>query len=706
MKTWYFIFTLFVSIFLARISYAQNYTLFKSFEASDEIHSIIINKGNSQVLFLESDTNKTDTVKAWLSPFVSATGEAIYPTLSTSSGFFAADSTYLLGYQTALSITHGHIDYNGKYDGYLVIKKKNQEPTRLKVILKRDSLPQCRLLLTRSVIDLEETNIWKTWGRSKLKFSTVLYADNLSDDIILPKIRLTENTETPNYFVVDDIEVSIKGHEEYDLLNSSIDDSARLAPRNQYTIEGTISGIPMGDNTLKLQFFALNAPVSESPVLTLNARKKSSIWGSLIFIILGIAFSFFTKKRVAIIKERIKIAKRADRIINNFTDRTRPYNLAFNRLNRIHKMVATISQLKNSDFAEQEKALDTSELIAKYLKRTDRLYDHINAIANGMQRRRALKHYNRIIERLADEDLTDPDRIEKPLAELESWFESGVFSEAKYEENLLADINYFTSKASIAEITTNAPKYIVQVQELWDQMVSGSGKTPIERENCYATLKVLWEWRNDVANFEKVIAAYLKDQNVEDLFKVTDQLHWDKLIDNTPVGTPPPISFISPLNEVVEFEPIYFEIRPDEPENGNNYLYKHGITYEWAITINKKKPHIIETEEPNVTFYSIETGKLSAKVNGRFGKKYFPAPVEINDINIKSSSSRSLLVSTNSLERISIGAAVVLAIISGIKAFYLTDAFLGTFQDYIGLFLWAAALELGAGALADLKSDP
>jgi len=216
-------------------------------------------------------------------------------------------------------------------------------------------------------------------------------------------------------------------------------------------------------------------------------------------------------------------------------------------------------------------------------------------------------------------------------------------------------------------------------------------------ERAYGRLKILWERKKeDDPALEELIGLLEgnSDMNSEMFFKAADNIAWSKLESAT-------FNFVDPAVKEVEprhaYDLIRFVVAPADDRLGNNFLFKHGITYRWSLTLNEGKgpPMALtqeRTTEPRVVQYVPRPGMLHAKVELIYDGKLAKHPAELS-IPIRKSSDYGW----RSIFRLTDVAALLFAIlfasVTGLGTYYFGKYGFGSITDYIALFVWGAGVD-------------
>ena len=607
-------------------------------------------------------------------------------------------------------VNAGKIGKDDQYKGFLLISREGEKIGTIPLVIQR-------LRTYRpAVIKLNRNEINFSMTGSNDSFSFIIREDSLKSPIYNLRAQIIEDDSERPIDIRESIVIKNKQNERIDLLSAdSSAQSINLEEGEYYLITMELLNIDVGKRTLKMAFTAANASNINPPILTVHITKKDH-WGwAVAVIIIAIIFTLVTKKFVAIRDARITIRKRAEKISNAISDQI-PYNMAKIRVKRIIKMALEVSKKSFSKFEECDHDLNTAEEITAFLQRTTDIYNKISRMPTGMQKRRAKKNYDHLLVELArmQFDKENKTKLITQIEELESWFEDNNF-DTKYGVDLDKDIQYFLQ---IFDIDRFDPKY-TEIINLYNRVEDQNDQ---KREDAYAVLKILWETRKETV-FDDIYNGYMESQDVDDVFEKVDNFYWKRL--KTAQGN---INFVQPRNSGDPFETfqgINFEIEPRNDELGDNYLFKHGLKYEWSITIREdsikywqfwkwlnvwnwrpRKIKMLKTLScsPKIRQFSPITGKLEGHVEVFHKDEHFKVEMD-EKMPIAQSTSTQISTSTKINDGISSVAAAIIGILTGITSYYLNQELFGSAEDYILLFLWGAGIEQGTSFLTYLKQD-
>ena len=232
----------------------------------------------------------------------------------------------------------------------------------------------------------------------------------------------------------------------------------------------------------------------------------------------------------------------------------------------------------------------------------------------------------------------------------------------------------------------------------------------IEFDNKYAQLRVLWENRDN-----EDIRAKLLDRVVQGdtwaALEIADTALWDrvmgmvaapdgsvKLVPNDSERPPAPIQ---------AFGPIRFSIKFRDRKVSESHVINSAVECLWRFVLEPNNGDKIQwtqdTIGPEVVQYAPQEGKLTIEATLTYGDKTTQVgPVELT---IAPASEYSAHTSFRRAELVTLGAAGLIAIVSGLKMFYFDNATFGSPGDYLSLFLWAVGVDQGKNLTEIMRTD-
>ena len=226
----------------------------------------------------------------------------------------------------------------------------------------------------------------------------------------------------------------------------------------------------------------------------------------------------------------------------------------------------------------------------------------------------------------------------------------------------------------------------------------------IDRERRYAALKLVWEHRAVAALDADRLAVIEDRQDIEVFFRKIDDWAWGNLKDKLEISRPRAERMLE------ELRLIEFRISPEKEEHGRNFLFKHGLRYQWDIYVGTPPEHLrtVETQEPCVVqFIPRAYDKVEMKAQA-----FRPLPSGAEE----ESTVREVVFSTRKSdelrwrksfqrgELVALVVAVLVAVVTGMMADVFEATLLGSFKSYLALAVWGIASERGTKLLKDFDT--
>lgn len=626
---------------------------------------------------------QTDLDTILLSPFVNSAGKTTDLLLLEINQITEQDSVeaYL-----QLLIVAKQIDTGKDYVGSILIYQKSGKQQSIPIRIKRISLAK------NAEVEVYPANLPLVITDSETQFSFNIKENSGIGPATDVKFSLTESPDAKMSFIFWRKGVSSQ--------------PIKLDAGETAAIMAQASNIPLGKHQLKFKVSARTANPEKVEELNVTIIRKRGLWLSIAVIIGAVLFTIITKKFVDIRNTRLELRRKAQKIKES-VGTNNSYNAANSRLRRMLKMISDFSRNSITNFEIYREELKLAEELATYLGKLNVIHRMIRRQMNGMKRRRVEKNCNSIINELAHLKFTEAEKsaIDNRINRLNAWFASPDGFDKLYEEDLVKDIEILKSiidlKQFDQEYVLIPQLFEVMNDNFLDDKDNKVEVTAVERENAYAALKIFWEKRKS-DEFQQLYSAFAKKSDINDLFEVTDRINWGQVVELSNEGKLK-LSLIQSANDSLEtYTPLIFNVESLEPGKTDNYLYKHGLTWEWDVTIkqtgkNSKEKWIqVKSDVPEVTLFSPIKGALEASVSISY--KGDTLSLQLNKSiqrqpKIVKTANSIFNFETNVTEMIKLIAAIFVAILTGILSFYYQDDFYGTFKDQIILFLWGAGIE-------------
>jgi hypothetical protein len=340
-----------------------------------------------------------------------------------------------------------------------------------------------------------------------------------------------------------------------------------------------------------------------------------------------------------------------------------------------------------------------AELICKILERVERLRKSIESAPwTPMRRHRANKRLGNIITSLVPERMHDKEsaKLETELAELEKWLDpqrDAKQADALYLEDFKSDLNGLMAQAT-PETFKSHREVVEALRKDIDQALKADPVAYDKLERAYGRLKILWERskERDDDTFDDLIKLLRQspDMSGETFFAEADVRAWARLQSAR-------FKFVDPIINKVEprhaYELVPFRIEPEDPKLGDNFLFKHRITYWWELFLNGKSFTQERTTEPRIVQYAPRSGNLTARVVLSYDGRTAKNAVELPAMPIRRSSDYGFLSIFRLADVAALFFAIVFASITGLATYYFGKYAFGSISDYVALFVWGAGVD-------------
>lgn len=629
----------------------------------------------------------------------------------------------------------GQLPTPDPFAGFLFITQGNAVLQTYKLSLRRPgNASPAKLVLDRQTIALSYTRPMLVLGPHRGPRFTVIAREETGDrQLEGVTLRLME-IQSPNsaFDPQHDLTLVVNGdtlaHPWTLPAKDPTEGSARrIPPGGQMAIEGLFSGLRAGEHRVKLRITAANSQEDPRQELTLTLKVRDSIGWAVLALFLSIAFSYLTTKYLNIRRQRVAFERRlADQFPHWLRDE--PPILGVVWVRAIVKQAQDLSQrwlLAGTEVLDARIG-QASELVGR-LEALRRIRTSIEGLQQDpLVVRRAWKALGAVEARLGAGPL-DPQlasRIDADLTQLQGWSESDPEQlEKHYWNHLRGDVEALLASVDPKECRDG------EVRKLVEKLVGElraldppdlQGKLTCER--LYCKLKLLWE-RHGKAGLEdeltKLLQLNASDEPLESFFAAADRAAWMRLCRAVEDGK---LKFVSPRQESPEaleaYDPLLFRIAPEVAGLGDNYLFKHGIQYEWRLKLQPtrhrlkrprhwfKEPAPIERnpvgKEPLVIHYAVADGALSAEVTLSYEGE--SRTVRGPGWFVGESTDFTWMKAFESVELTAVILASIVALVTGLSILYVDNATFGSLKDYISVFLWGAGVDQTKNFLQTLQS--
>ncbi len=264
------------------------------------------------------------------------------------------------------------------------------------------------------------------------------------------------------------------------------------------------------------------------------------------------------------------------------------------------------------------------------------------------------------------------------------------------------------------EVVRKLYRYITQ------KNTPGSLSEMIRVEDCYAYLKLILEYYRGTASsstqgddsklvdYRELIEYARNDRPVEHAFDLVDNKAWALLEQDGVVA----IELPSDRSRFEEFEPIDFRVVCNDAR-ANTYLFKHGLEYKWTIKFSDNRdPLTPVTSSTTVTQFIPVANKAQNKKNGagpivaqvvmHWRKKSIRKKLPKKKFETTESSRFQGLSVVQLTEMFGVFFAVGLAFVAGFQSDAFEAALVGTWREYLTLFVWGIGADQTRNFLQNL----
>ena len=496
-----------------------------------------------------------------------------------------------------------------------------------------------------------------------------------------------------------------------DLWRSPASAGARsIAPAQQAQIDGQLTDLAAGEYTLKIGVGAVNAAPEGEQQVSLKLYVKHR-WGWAFAVLIGaMLISFFatkgleTQRRAAAQLEKVAGLRRP-------WLRDEPAPLPTVAARAILRQVEERNRhWWDSIFGQDvnKARIDRAELLLRVMDAVQRV--QARAATAAWDRMVTNRFRKRLASTLAPLDpyTVNADKarqIEAELGALEQWFDAAKRDQLYWlalkgdMESLMAQVNLEGFEPEHRRLAVDRLHDTVKAV-----LASPAAGTALYRaEEKYAQLKVLWErlQEGDRAALEEIVQALAArpDMTIEDFFRLADGIAWRALQKAAiELKTPPPTGGKREVEPLRAYDLILFELAPQPPAFGRNYLFKHGIEYTWVLDFTKAgetKPRQLArrvTMEPRVAQFVPDAGTLRLSVSMRFDGS--PArQLDLGERTVHKSADYGFSSAFRFSDLCAFFIAMLFASITGLATYYFGKPAFGAIADYIALFVWGAGID-------------
>jgi len=667
-------------------------------------------------LLLPFIVDKGGHLELYLSPFRGEHGDgvSIQPSIdqlpdstlkNQRLAFSAVDGSIL-----TLRLKTPALSTPGKYSGTLSVLRDGKLQQTDRLVISR-ALAQRPAKLT---VDWKSHTVYgKTLNLDEATFNLQVRntsAEWPADGIFLRLLDVTAPAGN-NFDAGRHLKLTWNGHEADDLWRSPPAGSTgrSIAPNQQVEIGGQLRDLAPGEYFVKVGLGVANATVDNEQPITLKLFVKHGVISPLLVLLLAIAISYVATKGLEAQRRRGSQLKKVDQIRKGSWTEERDSIAAVAARAFLKQVEDRNRRWFDALFGQDTTSthIGKAELLAKLLERVRRLRARIDTAPwRPMVRHRANKRLNAIMASINAEAMDEnaSKQIENDLGELEQWFDPKQI-DALYMMAFKNDLDSLMAQATQEAFALHKDL----VNKLRKEIEAGpKGGVLDEMERAYGALKVLWEHNKDGDNDTVDELCDLLEKNlnmtIEEFFRAADEKAWLKLESADFQFVAPAVNEVEPRHA---YELIKFEIAPVKRQLGNNFLFKHKVTYLWSLEFEPKlsfwarrrnkqsqKYSLTQqiTTEPRVVQYAPNAGTLYVTVELRHNGKPANKLVQLK-LPIRKSNEYGWLSIFRFADMTGLGIATVFAVITGLATYYFGKHAFGSIADYIALFVWGAGVD-------------
>ncbi len=502
--------------------------------------------------------------------------------------------------------------------------------------------------------------------------------------------------------------------QELKAVNAQKPDESDIAAGEHATVQVRLLNLQAGEYSVVLRFRAKNSTFDDaSQKFSLTVKVRSSwVWATS--MLLGaLLLSFFGIKLVDFRRKGLGLRQRADEVGAGWLNAEPPiFPVIFARA--LLRQVRDLSHswwLSGPDVLD--KRLTAVTKLVDILNQVRQVRDEITAAPYGsLFQVRALAVLRRTTESLQYDALDDQTILNAKtnIAALRTWLLPNSL-DAAYWAELLSWVRPLLGQVRPEAIPEGKDReWIAALQK---EVQDGIATTPSDLngiqgvESKYARLKILWERRSIPEEFKKLVEIDRSAKDHEALFKAADAAVWNRLGKQSNGNH---ISVKTSQTEGLEaYQPITFKVSPGDDLLDATYLFQHGLRYEWTFTLKDKKnrERLVfrpVSQEPRVVQYSPLSGSMTASVR-----------IHWRDEALKEASGEACGIGPSSLfaisqgfetmEVVSLGIAIVVAIGTGLGISYFSNATFGSAEDYLKLAAWGFGTDVTKTGLQILQDN-
>lgn len=547
---------------------------------------------------------------------------------------------------------------------------------------------------------------------------------NAAAKAVTMDVRVTDIPEGIDFQPTEQLTWLWEGRKPVDLWQSTATDQAgaplAVPAHSQIKVVGQLKDLEAGQYKLEFEIAAANLEGSTLPTAKLTIKIRDGLGGAVLVLVLAIAISYLGTKSVLSIRKRGEILQRVDNIQTDWFRDAKP----------ILPVVAIRSILQQAKrrctpfFPPAvnliEDRLTKAELMMVPVDRIRKIRQIIGTWAQPtMVTRRAEKAVRILASRLHPDDATKEfcSEIDTKLGNVERQITSSELKEF-YWASLKGDIDHLLSKATEPSFE---PELWENIEKFRKKLEGVAPPKDINKavaiEEDYAKLKLVWDMRRNKDLAKRLLDMAARNQHVSKMFDAVDDEIWGNLVTagagEFQLRSPRPTAS-QPLRA---FQLIMFELEPNDPELGDNYLFKHGLDFKWSIKFTEndngssEDDNVIsedtaETHEPRLFHYVPRRGQIDVSVILVRGPR---ETLPINSLLKKQSVGKSeefrMRAAFQTAEILALGIALLVALLSGLQTLYFANPVFGSAKDYVALALWGFGVDQATNFIKLLRPN-
>jgi hypothetical protein len=654
------------------------------------------------------------TIDLSVSPFVGEQGDSLTANL-TVPGVSEAKPEHR-GISAAKPVMHLQLSVPslptaGKYRGSLILTANGKDLKIWRLVLSRSAIHQPgTLVVDPHLVPLEINRpLWGGYRYQSQECNVQIWEKTGQWDLHGVTARLEEVAKAPGrgFDLKRNVEFKFNGQPAPDFTGPTGSSPGWTVLAGQpATVTMAFRHLDAGEYNATIRFTAADSTLDDAQKLTLVLHVRDSIWRAVFVLVFALCLSFAGTKFIGFQRNRYALLKRINDLKRDWLGNV-PATLPVVWVRSVLRQSEDLSGrylLSGLDVIEAR--VNRAAVLIDLLDRVRKLREGIRALTPpiAFRARVAIDRIVNQIEPMIVDDATAA-QIKAKLAELEGWLDPAK-SENLYSKDVQQAIDSLKLNVVITDIP-NAQRHVMgKLIDLINSAVPADLKGKIAREGDYARLKILWEHRRSMHDFEQLIELQNNAKPLDDFFELADQLAWKRVkhaCDQQLARIIAPQS--NGPDPLQAFHPLGFRVTTGDEHLDQTYLFSRGLKYTWTCSRRFRGgsgSSVIETDVPQMVEYAEGPGELSVEVE--ICRGHDSGKVVGPKLTIDKSTDFRWQESLERVELLSFGLAFVVAIVSGLAAIYVKNASFGSLLDYLSLFLWGAGVDQGKNALQVLQS--